>query len=42
MHIKYAFKYVGSNKNGIAYGPWVSITGFSEAVVDWIRMHEAM
>lgn len=27
---------VASNKNGVGYGKWCSITGFSEAVVDYI------
>lgn len=31
---------VAGNKNGIAYGPWVSIDGWSEAVLDYIREHE--
>jgi 60 kDa SS-A/Ro ribonucleoprotein len=32
---------VGTYKNGIAYGPWVSIDGWSEAVIDFLREHEA-
>jgi 60 kDa SS-A/Ro ribonucleoprotein len=32
---------VAGNKNGIAYGPWVSIDGWSEAVIDYIREAEA-
>lgn len=32
---------VGTYKNGIAYGPWVSIDGWSEAVIDYIRESEA-
>ncbi len=28
------------NKNGIAYGPWVSIDGWSEAVTEYIRANE--
>lgn len=32
---------VAGNKNGIAYGPWVSIDGWSEAVIDFIRESEA-
>lgn len=32
---------VGGNKNGIAYGPWVSIDGWSEAVIEYIREAEA-
>lgn len=31
---------VASNRNGIAYGPWVAIDGWSEAVIDFIREHE--
>lgn len=31
---------VGSYQNGIAYGPWLTINGFSEAVFDFIREHE--
>lgn len=32
---------VGTYKNGIAYGPWVSIDGWSEAIVEYIRESEA-
>lgn len=32
---------VGTYKNGIAYGPWVAIDGWSEAVLDYIREYEA-
>jgi len=31
---------VGSNKNGIGYGPWLHVDGFSESVVDYIRQYE--
>src|SRR3990167_114101 len=31
---------VASNRNGIGYGPWTHIDGFSEAVVDYIREKE--
>jgi 60 kDa SS-A/Ro ribonucleoprotein len=31
---------VAGNKNGIAYGPWVSIDGWSEAILDYIRESE--
>lgn len=31
---------VAGNKNGIAYGPWVSIDGWSEAVIEYIRASE--
>ncbi len=31
---------VAGNKNGIAYGPWVSIDGWSEAVLDYIKEYE--
>jgi hypothetical protein len=27
---------VGSNKNGVGYGAWNHIDGFSEAIVDWM------
>jgi len=32
---------VGTYKNGIAYGPWVAIDGWSEAIIDFIREHES-
>lgn len=32
---------VGTYQNGIAYGPWVSIDGWSEAIVEYIRESEA-
>lgn len=32
---------VGTYQNGIAYGPWVSIDGWSEAIVEYIREAEA-
>ena len=28
---------VASARNGIGYGPWVHIDGFSEAVINYIR-----
>lgn len=31
---------VSGNKNGIAYGPWVSIDGWSEAILDYVRLNE--
>lgn len=31
---------VANNKNGVGYGKWVHIDGFSEAVVEWIRQYE--
>jgi 60 kDa SS-A/Ro ribonucleoprotein len=31
---------VAGNKNGIAYGPWISIDGWSEAVIEYIRASE--
>jgi hypothetical protein len=31
---------VGGYQQGIAYGPWVSIDGWSEAVLDYVRMSE--
>lgn len=32
---------VASNKNGVGYGPWIHIDGFSEAVLRFIHEHEA-
>lgn len=32
---------VGAYKQGIAYGPWVAIDGWSEAILDFIREYEA-
>jgi len=34
------FVNVASAKNGIGYGPWVHIDGWSEAIVDYIAVHE--
>jgi len=31
---------VGADKNGIGYGEWVHIDGFSEATLDFIQQHE--
>lgn len=31
---------VASNKNGVGYGPWVHVDGFSEAVVRFIQEYE--
>ena len=31
---------VASNENGVGYGDWTRITGFSEAVIDYIRQAE--
>jgi 60 kDa SS-A/Ro ribonucleoprotein len=31
---------VASARNGVGYGPWVHIDGFSEAVIDYIRVLE--
>jgi 60 kDa SS-A/Ro ribonucleoprotein len=31
---------VASARNGVGYGPWTRIDGFSEAVLDFIREHE--
>jgi hypothetical protein len=31
---------VASNKNGVGYGKWVHIDGWSEAVIDYIRSFE--
>lgn len=33
---------VSTNKNGIGYGPWTHIDGWSEAVIDYIRAAESM
>jgi 60 kDa SS-A/Ro ribonucleoprotein len=33
---------VASNKNGVGYGPWAHIDGWSEAAVDYIRALEQM
>jgi len=33
---------VASNKNGVGYGPWTHIDGWSEAVVEYIRGFEQM
>ena len=32
---------VGMDRNGIGYGPWVSINGWSEAILDYIREYES-
>lgn len=32
---------VSTNQNGIAYGPWISIDGWSEAILEYIREAEA-
>mgnify|MGYP006153892861 CR=1 FL=1 len=31
---------VASNKNGVGYGPWSHIDGWSEAVIDYIQESE--
>lgn len=31
---------VAGYKNGIGYGPWITIDGWSEAVIDYIRVNE--
>lgn len=33
---------VASNKNGVGYGDWTHITGFSEAVIEYIRQLEVL
>ena len=33
---------VASNRNGVGYGAWVHIDGFSEAVIDWVREYESL
>jgi hypothetical protein len=32
---------VASDRNGVGYGPWTHIDGFSEAVIDYIREFES-
>ena len=32
---------VASAKNGVGYGPWVHLDGFSEKVLEWIHEREA-
>ena len=32
---------VASNKNGVGYGQWLHIDGWSEAVIDYIKQFEA-
>jgi hypothetical protein len=32
---------VASNQNGVGYGPWIHLDGFSEAIVDYITTFEA-
>lgn len=32
---------VASDKNGVGYGPWVHIDGWSEAVIDYLQQIEA-
>jgi hypothetical protein len=31
---------VGGYKQGIAYGPWISIDGWSEAILDYVKFNE--
>ena len=31
---------VASARNGVGYGPWTHIDGFSEAIIDYIRVLE--
>ena len=33
---------VAASKNGVGYGAWTHIDGFSEAIVDYIKAYEAM
>ena len=33
---------VGSYKNGVGYGNWTHIDGFSEAVIRYIREYEGI
>jgi len=32
---------VASNKNGVGYGPWTHVDGFSEAIVKYIQQYES-
>lgn len=32
---------VASYKNGVGYGPWIHLDGFSEKILDYIRVYEA-
>ena len=32
---------VASAKNGVGYGRWTHLDGFSEGVIRWILQHEA-
>ena len=33
---------VASNRNGVGYGAWTHVDGFSEAVLTFIREQEAL
>lgn len=33
---------VANNKNGIGYGAWVHVDGFSEGIIDYVRQSEAI
>lgn len=33
---------VASTKNTVGYGPWIRLTGFSEALVQWIQVSESL
>ena len=33
---------VASARNGVGYGKWIHIDGFSEAVIDWIKEYETI
>jgi hypothetical protein len=33
---------VASNQNGVGYGPWMHIDGFSESIVDYIQEIESI
>ncbi|HBA71045.1 MAG TPA: TROVE domain-containing protein [Geobacter sp.] len=33
---------IASNKNGVGYGPWVHVDGWSESVLDYIRSFESL
>jgi hypothetical protein len=33
---------VASYQNSVGYGPWIRLTGFSEALVQWIQASESL
>lgn len=32
---------VAANRNGVGYGPWLHVDGFSEAIIDYIQYYES-